>query len=92
MDKYRGLPSRRPESHGCIHERRGEQFRCQMMKHRSLLYIGQMRDTVELNPAGVYLLEKLFSKQERAKLFRSWAGAASMLLKGGNAVWGEPNS
>jgi phospholipid:diacylglycerol acyltransferase len=63
-----------------------------MMKHRSLLYIGQMRDTVELNPAGVYLLEKLFSKQERAKLFRSWAGAASMLLKGGNAVWGEPNS
>ena len=49
----------------------------------------QMRDTVELNPAGVYLLEKLFSKQERAKLFRSWAGAASMLLKGGNAVWGE---
>lgn len=40
-----------------------------------------MRDTVELNPAGVYLLERLFSRQERAKLFRSWAGAASMWLK-----------
>ena len=35
------------------------------------------------------MLEKLFSRQERAKLFRTWAGAASMLLKGGNAVWGE---
>lgn len=51
----------------------------------------QMRDTVELNPAGVFLLEKLFSKAERAKLFRTWAGSASMLLKGGNAVWGEPD-
>jgi hypothetical protein len=40
-----------------------------------------MRDTVELNPAGVYLLERFFSRQERAKLFRSWAGAASMWLK-----------
>lgn len=48
-----------------------------------------MRDTVDLNPAGVFLLEKLFSKQERAKIFRTWAGSASMLLKGGNAVWGE---
>ncbi|CAD6576905.1 MAG: hypothetical protein CYPHOPRED_006121 [Cyphobasidiales sp. Tagirdzhanova-0007] len=50
---------------------------------------GEMRDTVELNPAGVYLLEKLFSKQERAKLFRTWAGSASMLLKGGDAIWGK---
>lgn len=49
----------------------------------------QMRDTVELNPAGVFLLEKLFSKSERAKLFRTWAGSASMLLKGGNAIWGK---
>lgn len=48
-----------------------------------------MRDTVDLNPAGVYLLEKLFSKRERAKLFRTWAGSASMLLKGGDAVWGR---
>lgn len=52
---------------------------------------GEMRDTVELNPAGVFMLEKLFSRQERAKLFRTWAGAASMLLKGGNAVWGDEN-
>jgi phospholipid:diacylglycerol acyltransferase len=48
-----------------------------------------MRDTVDLNPAGVFLLEKLFSRQERAKLFRTWAGAASMLLKGGDAIWGK---
>lgn len=52
---------------------------------------GEMRDTVDLNPAGVYMLEKLFSRQERAKLFRTWAGAASMLLKGGNDVWGDEN-
>lgn len=49
----------------------------------SAILSGEMRDTVEINAAGVYLLEKLFSRAERANLFRSWAGAASMMLKGG---------
>lgn len=44
-------------------------------KAMSALLSGEMRDTVELNSAGVYLLEKYFSRNERAKLFRSWAGA-----------------
>jgi phospholipid:diacylglycerol acyltransferase len=55
----------------------------------SALLSGEMRDTVEINAAGVYLLERLFSRAERAALFRSWAGASSMLMKGGNAVWGN---
>lgn len=50
---------------------------------------GEMKDTVQLNPAGAYVLERFFSRKERAKLFRSWAGSASMWLKGGDAVWGN---
>ncbi|GAA6018214.1 hypothetical protein JCM11491_005636 [Sporobolomyces phaffii] len=61
-------------------------------KAMSALVSGEMRDTVEVNIAGAYLLEKFFSRSDRAKLFRSWAGAASMMLKGGNDVWGDENS
>ncbi|GJN92257.1 hypothetical protein Rhopal_005287-T1 [Rhodotorula paludigena] len=58
-------------------------------KAMSALLSGEMRDTVEINQAAVYLLERFFSRSERAKLFRTWAGAASMVLKGGNDVWGD---
>ncbi|EJD08429.1 Lecithin:cholesterol acyltransferase [Fomitiporia mediterranea MF3/22] len=50
---------------------------------------GEMKDTVELNPTGAYVLERFFSRKERAKLFRTWAGSASMWIKGGNAIWGN---
>ncbi|KIK78139.1 hypothetical protein PAXRUDRAFT_834720 [Paxillus rubicundulus Ve08.2h10] len=50
---------------------------------------GEMKDTVQMNPAGAYVLERFFSRKERQKLFRSWAGSASMWVKGGNAVWGD---
>ncbi|KAJ3570900.1 hypothetical protein NP233_g4095 [Leucocoprinus birnbaumii] len=50
---------------------------------------GEMKDTVQVNPAGAYVLERFFSRKERQKLFRSWAGSASMWIKGGNAVWGN---
>ncbi|KAK8864610.1 hypothetical protein IAR55_001860 [Kwoniella newhampshirensis] len=50
---------------------------------------GEMRDTVELHPAGSYVLEKFFSRRERAKLFRHWPGASSMWMKGGNRIWGH---
>lgn len=56
------------------------------------LLSGEMKDTVELNPAGAYALEKFFSKEERADLFRSWFGIAGMWMKGGDAVWGDENS
>lgn len=60
---------------------------------------GEMKDTVQMNPAGAYglcltrcfnykvltvdvqVLERFFSKKERAKLFRSWVGSASMWIK-----------
>ncbi|GAA5845245.1 hypothetical protein JCM3766R1_003369 [Sporobolomyces carnicolor] len=61
-------------------------------KAMAALVSGEMRDTVEVNIAGAYLLEKFFSRSDRAKLFRSWAGAASMMLKGGNDVWGDESS
>ncbi|KIJ65858.1 hypothetical protein HYDPIDRAFT_109905 [Hydnomerulius pinastri MD-312] len=50
---------------------------------------GEMKDTVQMNPAGAYVLERFFSRKERQKLFRSWAGSASMWIKGGTAVWGN---
>ncbi|KAK1230496.1 phospholipid:diacylglycerol acyltransferase [Marasmius sp. AFHP31] len=50
---------------------------------------GEMKDTVQMNPAGSYVLESFFSRAERRKLFLSWAGTASMWVKGGNDVWGD---
>ncbi|EJT96683.1 phospholipid/diacylglycerol acyltransferase [Dacryopinax primogenitus] len=50
---------------------------------------GEMKDTVEINPAGSYVLERYFSRRERAQIFRSWAGSASMWIKGGNDIWGN---
>ncbi|KAG1740885.1 Lecithin:cholesterol acyltransferase-domain-containing protein [Suillus paluster] len=42
---------------------------------------GEMKDTVQMNPAGAYVLERFFSRKERQKLFCSWAGSASMWIK-----------
>ncbi|KAG9312062.1 Lecithin:cholesterol acyltransferase-domain-containing protein [Chiua virens] len=53
---------------------------------------GEMRDTVDMNPAGAYVLERFFSRTERQQLFRSWAGSASMWVKGGDTVWGNETS
>lgn len=50
---------------------------------------GEMRDTVEINPLGSYVLEKFFCRKERAELFRRWPGASSMYMKGGNRIWGD---
>ncbi|TFK23670.1 phospholipid:diacylglycerol acyltransferase [Coprinopsis marcescibilis] len=50
---------------------------------------GEMKDTVQMNPAGAYVLERFFSRKERKGLFLSWAGSASMWMKGGNAIWGD---
>ncbi|KAN0063168.1 phospholipid:diacylglycerol acyltransferase [Thecaphora frezii] len=58
-------------------------------KAMSAMLSGEMRDTVEVPPAAAYLLERFFNRRERANLFRSWAGGASMLIKGGEDVWGN---
>ncbi|KAI0072852.1 phospholipid:diacylglycerol acyltransferase [Panus rudis PR-1116 ss-1] len=57
--------------------------------HLASFLSGEMKDTVQMNPAGAYVLERFFSRKERQKLFRSWAGSASMWVKGGNDVWGN---
>ncbi|CAI2164474.1 14450_t:CDS:10 [Funneliformis geosporum] len=57
-------------------------------KALSALLSGEMRDTVELGSFGIYVLERFFSKFERAGLFRTWGGLSSMLPKGGEEVWG----
>ncbi|KAH9177808.1 phospholipid:diacylglycerol acyltransferase [Lactarius sanguifluus] len=58
-------------------------------KATAALLSGEMKDTVDLNPAGAYVLERFFSRKERQLLFRSWAGGASLWVKGGDAVWGN---
>src|SRR6266542_281802 len=50
-----------------------------------------MRDTVDLGAFGIYVLERFFSKLERAILFRTWGGLSSMLPKGGEEIWGTEN-
>ncbi|PCH36716.1 phospholipid:diacylglycerol acyltransferase [Wolfiporia cocos MD-104 SS10] len=60
-----------------------------VVKAMSAFLSGEMKDTVQVNPAGAYILERFFSRKERQKLFRSWAGSASMWMKGGDAVWGN---
>ncbi|KAE9399765.1 Lecithin:cholesterol acyltransferase [Gymnopus androsaceus JB14] len=52
-----------------------------LAKAMSAFLSGEMRDTVQLNPAGSYVLERFFSRAERRKLFLSWAGSASMWIK-----------
>ncbi|KAI8148004.1 Lecithin:cholesterol acyltransferase-domain-containing protein [Fennellomyces sp. T-0311] len=49
---------------------------------------GETRDTMALGSFGAYVLEKFFSRRERASLLRTWAGASSMLPMGGELVWG----
>ncbi|KAG0244780.1 hypothetical protein BGW41_006338 [Actinomortierella wolfii] len=49
---------------------------------------GEVRDTAQLGVVSAYVLEKFFSRRERADLFRSWGGLSSMIPKGGNKVWG----
>lgn len=53
------------------------------------LLSGEMKDTVQLNTMAVYGLEKFFSRRERADLLRNFNGIASMLPKGGHAIWGD---
>ncbi|EPS98702.1 hypothetical protein FOMPIDRAFT_60813 [Fomitopsis schrenkii] len=60
-----------------------------LVKAMSAFLSGEMKDTVQMHPAGAYVLERFFSRRERQQLFRSWAGSASMWMKGGNAVWGN---
>ncbi|KAG8818333.1 hypothetical protein FRC17_010875 [Serendipita sp. 399] len=50
---------------------------------------GEMKDTVTMSPAASFVLERYFNKRDRAKLFRSWAGSASMWIKGGDIIWGN---
>ncbi|KAI9202233.1 Lecithin:cholesterol acyltransferase-domain-containing protein [Polychytrium aggregatum] len=55
----------------------------------SSLISGEMRDTVQLNFVGASIAERLFSKRDRAALFRTWTGLPSMLPKGGEIIWGH---
>ena len=50
---------------------------------------GEMRDTAQLGWLTAQLLERFFTRRERADMFRSWGGVASMLPKGGDVIWGN---
>ncbi|GAB5591379.1 phospholipid:diacylglycerol acyltransferase [Umbelopsis nana] len=58
-------------------------------KALAFMLSGETRDTMHLGSFGTYLLEKFFSRRERADLIRTWAGGSSMLPKGGDQVWGN---
>ncbi|CAM0138431.1 unnamed protein product [Umbelopsis sp. WA50703] len=58
-------------------------------KALAFMLSGETRDTMQLGSFGTYLLEKFFSRRERADLIRTWAGGSSMLPKGGDQVWGN---
>lgn len=61
-------------------------------KAMSAFLSGEMKDTALLNPVASYILNRFFSRDERARLFRSWPGPASLMLKGGDAIWGNSTS
>ena len=50
---------------------------------------GEMRDTAELGAVEAYAVEMLVSRSDRSKVMRQWPGLATLLPKGGNAVWGN---
>ncbi|KAI0233631.1 phospholipid:diacylglycerol acyltransferase [Massospora cicadina] len=50
------------------------------------LLSGEQRETVQ--PMAQYVLERFFSRKERARLFRSWGGVWSLLPRGGDVIWG----
>ena len=52
-------------------------------------FSGEMRDSAELPASAAAVLEKLFSRHERSQMFRTWAGASGMFIKGGDDVWGN---
>ena len=59
------------------------------LKDVPALLSGEMRDTAQLNAFAMYGLEKFLAREERAEIFRAMPGIASMLPKGGDAVWGS---
>ncbi|KAJ2724491.1 phospholipid:diacylglycerol acyltransferase [Coemansia sp. Benny D115] len=56
-------------------------------KTLSSLLSGEQRETVQ--PLANYLLDHFMNRNELARIFRSWTGLASLLPKGGNAIWGD---
>ncbi|OZJ01602.1 hypothetical protein BZG36_05278 [Bifiguratus adelaidae] len=58
-------------------------------KALTTLLSGETRDTIQIGSFGAYVLEKFFSRKERAELFRTWPGGSSLLPKGGEAIWGN---
>lgn len=51
-----------------------------------------MKDSADLEIPRAYVADKILPPLERLKVFRSWTAIASLLPKGGDAVWGEEGS
>lgn len=58
-------------------------------KALAALVSGEMRDTVQFGTIEGLLLERVIGRADRLAMFRSWHSLASMLPKGGPAVWGD---
>jgi len=59
------------------------------IKGLSSLLSGEMKDSADMESVRAYVADKLISPTERVNMFRTWSSVASLLPKGGNAVWGS---
>jgi phospholipid:diacylglycerol acyltransferase len=55
-----------------------------------VLLSGESRDSAALSPFEP-ILQNFFSRTSRKRLFHSWGAAWSMMIKGGDAFWGDDN-
>ena len=58
-------------------------------KAMSALMTGEMRESVAVPQPLARFLEMFLPANVRAPLFRSWAGSASLIPKGGETIWGN---
>lgn len=58
-------------------------------KSMAALSTGEVRETVAVPQTLSHLFEIFINADERAPVFRSWAGSASMIPMGGETIWGN---
>ncbi len=56
----------------------------------SMALSGEMKETTQLNKLSQLGLESLLSREERVQISRSLPGAATILPRGGETIWGKP--
>ena len=58
----------------------------------SSLASGEMRNTAHFGLLEGLVLDRVFARTERMRMFRSWFSISYMLPKGGSLIWGTPET